>query len=127
MRKYLLLLSLFPFLLSQGQAADLTLVKNGVPRAIIAIAEDPDEHEQLAVNELQLHLEKISGAKVDAKTIKVDEAQSFIAETQAANKTPILIGRITRERLAKEFKKPLTRGAFALKVADGVVRIHGLE
>jgi hypothetical protein len=52
MRKYLLLLSLFPFLLSQGQAAELTLVKAGVPRAIIAIAEDPDEHEQLALDEL---------------------------------------------------------------------------
>jgi len=111
----------------EAQAAGITLVRDGIPRAIIAIAEDPDEHEQLAVNELQLHLEKISGAKVDAKTIKVDEAKSFIAETHAANKTPILIGRITRERLAKEFKKPPTRGAFVLQVADGAVRIHGLE
>ena len=104
MRKYLLLLSLFPFPLFQGQAAALTLVKAGVPRAIIAIAEGPDEHEQLAVEELQIHLEKISGAKVDAVTIKVGGAKSFIAETKEAQKTPILIGRITRERLAKEFK-----------------------
>ena len=103
------------------------LVKAGVPRAIIAIAEDPDEHEQLAVEELQTHLEKMSGAKVDAVTIKVGGAKSFIAETKAAKKTPILIGRITRERLAKEFKEPLMRGAFVLQVADGTVRIHGLE
>ncbi|SVE28376.1 uncharacterized protein METZ01_LOCUS481230, partial [marine metagenome] len=44
----------------EAQTAGITLVRDGIPRAIIAIAPDPDEHEQLAVNELQLHLEKIS-------------------------------------------------------------------
>ena len=111
----------------EAQAAGITLVRDGIPRAIIAIAPDPDEHEQLAVKELQINLEKISGAKVDTVTIKVGEAKSFVAETKTAKKTPILIGRITRERLAKESQKPPMRGSFILQVADGTVRIHGLE
>ena len=29
----------------EAQTAGITLVRDGIPRAIIAIAEDPDEHE----------------------------------------------------------------------------------
>ena len=59
----------------EAQAAGITLVRDGIPRAIIAIARDPDEHEQLAVKELQINLEKISDAKVEAVTIKIEGAK----------------------------------------------------
>ena len=67
------------------QAAGITLVRNGISRAMIAIAPDPDEHVQLAIKELQINLEKISGAKADTKIIKVDEGL-YVASSKAIKK-----------------------------------------
>ena len=52
----------------QALAADAFLVKDGQPRAEIVIANDPPRTTRLAAQELQMYVEKISGAKLPIVT-----------------------------------------------------------
>ena len=94
----------------------MPLVDNGAPKAVIGIPAEPGEHIQLAAEDLVLHIEKISGAKLTVETSDAD----FIEKTKKAGMTPIVIG-----QQLLEADRP--RGAFELRVVDGVVSIQGNE
>lgn len=96
--------------------AAVTLVDSGEPKAVIGIPAEPGEHIQQAADDLVLHFEKMSGAKL---IIEISDAD-FITNTKKAGMTPIVI-----DQQLLGGKAP--RGAFELKVADGVVSIRGSE
>ncbi|MFO1006909.1 MAG: DUF4838 domain-containing protein [Planctomycetaceae bacterium] len=54
--------------LEAGYATERFIVKNGEPQAEIVIAEDPARMTKLAARELQIHLVKMSGAKLPIVT-----------------------------------------------------------
>lgn len=62
--KKILLLALYLFCFGTPAARAITLVKNGVATAEIVLASDATPSVKTAAGELQLHLEKISGAKL---------------------------------------------------------------
>ncbi len=115
----------FPFLLliltlPEFLAADVAIVKSGKSQAIVALPGQPAEFEQRALEELQTHVEAISGVRLE--TASTGDAPGFIDKTRQAGKTPILLG-----RLAEPNPGEMKRGAFVLDVRDEAIRIHGPE
>lgn len=73
---------------SASRAADAFLVKDGQPRAEIIIAEEPPRSTRLAARELQIYVEKISGAKL-AITTKATESvpvKIYVGRSQHTDK-----------------------------------------
>ena len=62
------ILPLLPLLLTGSAAAETVLVKDGVGRAEIVVAEQASRTTRLAAHELQTYVEKISGAKLNIVT-----------------------------------------------------------
>ena len=85
MRKEVLCVALVAAALCGCQSAPvLTLVKEGVPRSVIVIRDNPSLTVKLAANELASYVEKISGARL--QTVKESGFDP------AAGKLPILVG-----------------------------------
>lgn len=104
-----------------------TLVKDGKPMAVAALPTDPDEHEQLALDDLIEHIQKMSGAELDAATVDAKDVNAFLARTKAAGQVPILLGRNVFERLTKKKPVDAVRGSFVLQVERDAVMIAGVE
>ena len=64
----LLTLAVFAFALAAPASAALSIVEDGKPNAEIVIAERPPRMAKLAAQELQSHIEKISGARLPIVT-----------------------------------------------------------
>ena len=69
-------------LAASGLRADVVIVQDGRPQATIVLPQKPSENEKLAANELQKHIELISGAKLPIVEAKLGQQIDF----------PILIG-----------------------------------
>ena len=66
----------FCCMLSACTQLGMTLVEQGRPRAQIVLPDQPEKLEQLAAEELQQFVEKMSGAKLEIRTAeKADPAQ----------------------------------------------------
>jgi hypothetical protein len=52
----------------RSRAVEITLVRDGKPRATIVVAKDPTPSAHLAALELQYHIQKITGALVPVRT-----------------------------------------------------------
>jgi hypothetical protein len=106
------------FLLPVGAAAaDLQyLVKDGQPRARIVIAEKPARTVKIAAEELQLHLQKMSGAMLPIV---------FAAEPDPALPVTVYVGKSPgTDRLGID-DKGLEDGAFRIKSGDGWIAFVG--
>jgi hypothetical protein len=96
----------------------LTLVENGAAKAVIVLPEKPDADESFAATELQSHIEKMSGAKLE-----------MVSPGQVpAGKTPILVGQAAPKELDDLIRQQGTDPAsFALVVDDRRVAARGLS
>lgn len=110
-----------------GSLPAATLVKDGKPMAVVALPTDPDEHEQLALEDLIEHIQKMSGAELDRATVDAEDVDAFLARTKAAGHVPILLGRNVYERLAKKKAVDAVRGSFVLLADRDAVMIAGVE
>ena len=77
------------------------LVDNGQPRAEIVIAENPPRSTKMAARDLQIYLEKISGAKLNIVT-------------QPTGETPIFVGRSAHTDKLGITDKGLKHGAYRI-------------
>lgn len=86
------LAALLPLFLSPVARADLFIVENGVNRAEIVIAENAPRTTRLAADELQTHLEKISGAKLAVTTTPSKETiRILVGESSHARKLGLTV------------------------------------
>ncbi|WP_395749092.1 DUF4838 domain-containing protein [Prosthecobacter sp.] len=109
-----LLLALLP----NVACADMTLVSEGAPRAIIVIADKPTRVARYAAEELVRHVEKASGAKLEIQAESTVNAGTrpriFIGDSAAVRKEGINV-----EKLGPE--------TFVLRVTDEAVFIAGQD
>jgi len=118
MARVIAVLGWFVFAASSSAAAPL--VEHGRPLAVVAIASEADEHEELAARELIDHVEGMSGAKLELTRIDIAAAAKFVQQTRCNKQTPVVIGRLAQTRLASALRnKSGVGGTFALQVADG--------
>ena len=122
-----LTLTLLTLLLSPAPLPAAVLVNNHQPAAILALPADPNDSEKLAARELTDHLEKISGAKLESTTVNAPDVPAFLAQSKAAGRIPIFLGRNVRDRLTALLPPTAVRGAFALEVTADAVLIAGIE
>lgn len=104
--------------MSEGWAAELTLVDDGVPTSVVVLPVEADAAEQQAADELVEHIALISGAHLSV--IRQGEPTRGL--------TPIRIGTAADSSLGAVIQK---RGddpaAFALLVDDASVQLRGLS
>lgn len=117
-------LLLFPLVvwLASGAGVSLfaaPLVRDGQAVAVIALPAEPDEHEARAAVELALHVEKITGAKLETVTVEAKDAAKFLASSKAARKTVVFIGRAGTADYQGE------RGSFRVKTTKDAVSVSG--
>jgi hypothetical protein len=103
--------------------ADVTLVKEGAAAAVILIPVEADPAEKAAGDELQLHIEKITGAKLPIKPVAKDAVDT---EAKAAG-AAVVVGASLQpagflDPLAKTSTDP---GAFTLSVSGNRVNLAG--
>jgi len=99
-------------------ASALTLVENGAAKAVIVVPETADADESLAATELQSHIEKMSGAKLEVVS----------SDRVPAGKTTILVGQAAPKELEDTIRKQGNDPAsFALVVDDRRVCARGLS
>ena len=106
--------------LGSGQTvrAGLSLVDNGQAKAVLVLPKEAAPEEKMAAAEIQLHIEKMSGAKLE--TISQGE--------NLAGRTPILIGRAAPSDLdALIQQKGTDPCSFALVVDAKQVSLRGLS
>lgn len=122
-------LGLFGLLVfGESLRADVPLVEDGRPVAIVATADSADEHEKLAARELLDHVEQMSGAKLELSEIGADDGAKFVQQARRQKVTPVLIGRVAQPRLRQALeKKGGGRGTFALQAADGAIYVAGVD
>jgi hypothetical protein len=102
------------------------LVKDGQAAAVIAVPAQPDEYEKLAVQDLTTYLTKMSGAKLEVKSLAADELEAFLAEAGRQGLTAVVLGKLALPRLQQALgNRANVRGAFALQVGKADVFAAG--
>ena len=103
---------------ARAAASGVTLVDNGQARAVLVLPKDPAPAEKTAAEEIQSHIEKISGAKLAI----------ISAGQDTGGKTPILIGSAAPSDLdAVIQQKGKDPCSFALVVDSKQVSLRGLS
>jgi len=123
------ILNLFSILaITAGEAsADVTLVDDGRAKSVLVLPSEPTPHELAAAAELQTHVEKMSGVKLETATIDAAGIAAFRRESKGRGIVPIFIGRNVRESLTALLPADAVRGALAVKVEPGAVSLSGIE
>jgi hypothetical protein len=82
-----------------GKSANIVIVENGSPKAVIVLSSDATEAEKFAAQELQTYLRKISGAEIPIKTdsVKLQENRILVGQSRLTEEWGI-----TTEDLARE-------------------------
>ena len=103
---------------AQPSLAAVTLADDGQAKAVLVLPKDAAPEEKSAAEEIQSHIEKISGAKLET----ISEGEN------AGGKTPILIGRAAPSDLdAAIQQKGKDACSFALVVDGKQVALRGLS
>lgn len=104
-----------------------TLVRDGKPVAVVALPPEPDAVEKLAARELIDHIEKVSGAKLDTRTVEPNNLDAFLTQAAKDAIVPIVLGRAALPKLEKSLAaKGSTPGTFVLHATKGHVLIAGV-
>ena len=90
------------FITAVRALGDVTLVDDGRLRSVLVLPSEPTPHEQLAAAELQTHLEKMSGAKLETAVVDAAGVDAYLRESKSRGMVPIFIGRNVRDRLAEQ-------------------------
>lgn len=100
------------------------LVRDGKAAAVVVLPPDPDATEKLAARELIDHVEKMSGAKLDTRTVAPKELNVLLAK---AGPVPVVLGRAAMPRLQKALQaKGSTAGTFVLRATKAHVLVAGV-
>jgi len=103
-----------------------TLVEDGKATSAILLPAEPNELETIAADELTVHLEKMSGAKLETLLVANDELARTVKSLQGEGKTPILLGRLAPVQLQARVRMASNLdGAFALEVRPDLVSVAG--
>ncbi len=97
-----------------SRASERFLVKDGQPKAEIVIAEDPPRTTRLAAQELQSHVEKISGAKV-----------SIVSEPSGMVPVSVFVGRSSHTDKLGITDENLKYGAYRIVSGDNWLVLIG--
>ncbi len=124
----LAVLAISPLRAAEGET--LVLTRGGQAASMIVQPDKPDQWERLAADELALHLEKISGAKVAMTSLSELDRMALPADT-----VRILIGRAATAKVADlNVERALDhrndflscRDGFVLRAAGNVIALAGL-
>lgn len=116
-----LLLAIFPL-----TGGSVPLVLDGRPAAVIALPSSPGEFDTLAAKELTIHVEKMTGARLE--TVNVDPAETESFREQARNRRQGVVfigGNVVPDAASLLGDRRGLRGAFALRADADTVSITG--
>ena len=98
-----------------GMAAEVLLVEEGKPVAALVVSDEPDGDELLAAQELQEHVERMSGARLE-----------IVGMEKAAGRLEVRIGAGFDREMAKKLReRSEDPGAFVLSVTEERVGLVG--
>jgi len=98
-----------------GMAAEVLLVEEGEPVAALVVSDEPDGDELLAARELQEHIERMSGARLE-----------IVGEEGAAGRLEVRIGAGFDPGMAKKlWERSEDPGAFVLSVTKERIGLVG--
>jgi hypothetical protein len=98
-------------------ATPVALVENGHAKAKIVLAEDAGETEKLAVGELQLWIQKITGAELP-----------IVSEVPESDATAIFLGvHLARDHFASDLKALAGSDGFAVRAKGNQIFIFGAQ
>ncbi len=110
----------------EKETGGLTLVRDGAPAAVIAVADGADEYTTLAVKELTDVVEEMSGVRLEVVTVLKDGLKELERKTKADKQGLVLLGELAMPGLVKDLGEAVdTRGAFGLKAERDALRIAG--
>jgi len=102
----------------------VTLVKDGLGKAIVLLPADANEHEKLASAELVSTIQKMSGVELLVKLLDAKDVVSAVKATQAEGVIPICIGSTANAQFRNEYA-PLPLGSVMLEITQEQVLVAG--